>query len=167
MHWYAFQSKPRKERMLCEQLHLRQVEPFFPTIRVHSASARVLRLEPYFPGYVFGRVELARCGKSLLEWIPGAVRIVNVGGEPVPVPDALINTLRQHLQTVNADDAETARGLQAGDEVIIQGGVFAGYKAIFSARLPGRERVEVLLKMLEGSPVRVELPVEQIKLHKP
>ncbi len=152
--------------MLCEQLRLRQIEPFFPTIRAQSGNARVLRAQPYFPGYVFGRIDLARCGRSLLDWIPGAVRIVNIGGEPVPVPDALINILRQHLETVNADNAETARGLQPGDEVTIQGGLFAGYNAIFSARLPGRQRVEVLLKMLEGSPVRVELPVEQIKLQK-
>lgn len=167
MHWYAFQSKPRKERMICEQLRLRQIEPFFPTIRVQSGNARVRRVEPYFPGYVFGRVNLANCGKSLLDWIPGAVRIVNIGGEPVPVPDALINIIRQHLEAINANGAESPRTLQPGDEVTIQRGVFAGYTAIFSARLPGRERVEVLLKMLEGSPVRVELPVEQITPRKP
>jgi len=162
MHWYAFHSKARKERLLCEQLHIREIESFFPYIRVQTVNPRRQRIQPYFPGYVFGRVDVQTSGRSVLDWIPGAIRIVNVGGEPVPIPDYLINILRQHLETINAGDANIAQEFQPGDLVTIQGGPFAGYEGIFNVRLPGRDRVEVLLSMLEGSQLRVELSIEQI-----
>ena len=166
INWYAFQSKARKERMLCEQLHMRQIEAFFPCVRVQPATSRRHKIRPYFPGYVFGRVNLEKSGRSILDWIPGAIRIVNFGGEPVSIPDHLINILRQHLETINAGEADIAREFQLGDLVTIQGGPFAGYEGIFNTRLPGRDRVEVLLRMLEGSHLRVELPIEQIALQK-
>jgi transcriptional antiterminator RfaH len=90
--------------------------------------------------------------------------MVSFGGEPVPVPDHLISTLQQNLETINAAKRELSERFQLGDLVAIQGGPFAGYEAIFNSRLPGRDRVEVLLKLLQGSPMRVQLPIHQIAL---
>jgi transcription antitermination factor NusG len=162
LHWYAFQSKARKEQLVYEQLRIRQIETFFPKIRVRPINSRLEKIQPYFPGYVFGHLDLDTSNRSLLDWLPGAVGIVNFGGEPVPVPDHLIHVLRQHLETVNASDTEISKKFQRGDVVTIRGGPFAGYSGIFNSRLPGRDRVEVLLKMLQGSYMRVELSIEQI-----
>jgi transcriptional antiterminator RfaH len=164
MHWYAIQSKSRKEELLCEQLRLREVETFFPQIRVHPINPRARKIKPYFPGYVFGYVDLGQVGRSFLEWIPGAVGIVNFGGEPAPVSDHLIATLRQHLEIINTSTIELSRGFQPGDIVDVYWGPFAGYEAVFDACLPGRDRVKVLLKMLEVHRVQVELPIGQITL---
>lgn len=164
MNWYIFQSKARKEDLLCEQLRLRDVEIFFPTLRVQPVNPRARKIKPYFPGYVFGRIDLAESGRSILEWIPGAVGIVSFGGDPAPVPDELVATLRQHLARINESNGKGSEKYQAGDLVIIRGGPFAGYEAIFDVNLPGRDRVEVLLKLLRGSQVRVELPAELIEL---
>jgi transcription elongation factor/antiterminator RfaH len=163
IYWYAFQSKTQKERLLCEQLRLRQIETFLPCIRVRPVNPRARKVKPYFPGYVFGQVDLEKIGKSILDWIPGAIGIVNFGGEPVSVSDHLIHALKQHLEAINAATNDLPEKFQQGDRVTIQGGPFAGYEAIFNARLPGRDRVEVLLKMLQGSAqLRLELSVEQI-----
>jgi transcription antitermination factor NusG len=164
MNWYIFQSKARKEDLLCEQLRLRDVEIFFPTLRVQPVNPRARKIKPYFPGYVFGRIDLAESGRSILEWIPGAVGIVSFGGDPAPVPDELVATLRQYLARINESNSKGSEKYQAGDLVIIRGGPFAGYEAIFDVNLPGRDRVEVLLKLLQGSQVRVELPAELIEL---
>jgi transcriptional antiterminator RfaH len=164
IHWYAFQSKTRKEQLLCEQLSMRQIDSFFPCVHVRPVNPRARKVKPYFPGYVFGRVDLERVGRSILDWIPGAIGIVKFGGEPAPVSDYLINILQRHLEAINALKSEVLKGLQRGDMVAIQAGPFAGYEAIFDARLPGRDRVEVLLKMLEGSQIRVKLPREHITL---
>jgi len=115
---------------------------------------------------VFGRLDLEHIGQSLLDWIPGAVGIVNLGGEPAPVSDDLINTLRKHLAKINTSNGTLSERFQTGDLVAIHEGAFAGYEAIFDARLPGRDRVEVLLKLIQGSQIRVELPIEQIVLRK-
>lgn len=166
IYWYAFQSKARKERFLCEQLHMRQIETFFPRIRVRLVNSRRVSVRPYFPGYVFGHVDLEKKSKSSLEWIPGAIRIVNFGGEPVPVPDHLINLLRGQAEVINDSTREGPEKFQEGDLVTIHGGPLSGYEAIFNARLPGRDRVEVLLKMLQATQLRVELSIGQISLRK-
>jgi transcription antitermination factor NusG len=162
LNWYVFQSKIRKERFLCEQLHLRQIETFFPCIRTQPAKSRVQKLQPYFPGYLFGRVDLEAIGRSALEWLPGAIRIVNFGGDPVSVQDHLIHVIRQHVDRINRSVADVANTFKPGDMVSIQDGPFAGYEGIFNARLPGRDRAEVLLRMLEGSQLRVELTIDHI-----
>jgi transcriptional antiterminator RfaH len=162
LNWYVFQSKTRKERFLCEQLHMRHIETFLPCIRTEPAKSTNQKLQPYFPGYVFGRVDLEAIGRSALNWLPGLIRIVNFGGDPVSVQDYLIHVIRQHVDESNRLTTQLANTFQPGDAVMIQGGPFAGYEGIFNTHLPGRERAEVLLKMLEGSQLRVELPIEHI-----
>ncbi len=100
--WYAIQSKTRKEELLCEQLSIREIETFFPRIRVKPVNPRARKIKPYFPGYVFGSVDLEHIGRSGLDWIPGAIGLVNFGGEPTPVPDHIISSLQQHLEIINA-----------------------------------------------------------------
>jgi transcriptional antiterminator RfaH len=162
LNWYVFQSKARKERLLCEQLHLRNIETFFPCIRAQHTKPSGQKWQPYFPGYVFGHIDLDSFGRSALDWVPGAVRIVSFGGEPVSVQDYLIQVLRQHVDAINSMVTETTITFQPGDIVRIQQGPFAGYEGIFNAHLPGRDRAEVLLRMLEGFQLRVELAIENI-----
>jgi transcriptional antiterminator RfaH len=164
MQWYVFQSKFQKESLVCEQLRIRNVDTFFPRLYVKPVNPRARGMKPYFPGYVFGRLDLEQISRSIIDWIPGVIGIVSFGGEPVPVPDHLITTLQQHLDTINASKRELSERFQLGDSVAIQGGPFAGYEAIFNSRLPGRNRVEVLLKLLQGPQIRVELPIHQIAL---
>lgn len=164
MQWYAIQSKSQKEELLCEQLRMREIESFFPRVRVEPVNPRARRIKPYFPGYVFGRVDFGQVGQSMLEWIPGAVGVVNFGGEPAPVSDHLIHTLQQHLEAINAAASNASNRFQSGDLVAIHAGPFAGYEAVFDACLPGRDRVKVLLKMLESYQMPIELPLQQITL---
>jgi transcriptional antiterminator RfaH len=111
---------------------------------------------------VFGRLDLEHISRSIIDWIPGAIGIVSFGGEPIPVPDHLINALQEYLETINTAKSKLSERFQLGDFVTIRGGPFAGYEAIFNAHLPGRDRVEVLLNLLQGPQIRVQLPVEQI-----
>lgn len=163
LQWYIFQSKSRKEDLLREQLRLREIETFFPVLRVKPVNPRARKVKPYFPGYVFGKLDLGDVGRSLIDWIPGAIGLVSFGGDPASVPDHFINTLREHLDRINAHAQATSQ-YKPGDVVAIREGAFAGYEAIFDVQLPGRDRVEVLLKMLQGYHLRVELPVDQITL---
>jgi transcription antitermination factor NusG len=80
------------------------------------------------------------------------------------VPDELITTLRRHVDLVNASNGQETGKYRAGDLVAIHDGPFAGYEAIFDLHLPGRDRVEVLLKLLRGHHIRVELPTDYIAL---
>ena len=162
MYWYAIHSKTRKEDFVCAQLQTRGVEIFYPRIRVQPVNPRARKIKPYFPGYIFGHIDLDQVGKSFLEWIPGAIGIISFGGEPTPVSDHLITTLRNHLDLVNAERRPKPELFQQGDLIKIHGGVFDGYEAIFDTHLPGRERVEVFLNLLKGHQLRLKIPVEQI-----
>ena len=167
MPWYVFQSKFQKESLVCEQLRIRNIDTFFPRLYVQPVNPRARRVKPYFPGYIFGRLDLEQISRSIIDWIPGVIGMVNFGGEPVPVPDHLISTLQQHLETTNAAKRELSERFRLGDLVAIQAGPFAGHEAIFNSRLPGRDRVEVLLKLLQGHEIKVQLPMHQIALKDP
>lgn len=163
-NWYLFQSKTRKEDLLCEQLRMRDIEVFYPRLCVQPVNPRARKVKPYFPGYVFGQLDLDQVGRSTVEWIPGALGLVNFGGEPAMVPEHVVNTIRHHVDTINAANHPNALLYQPGDTVAIHAGPFSGYEAIFDVHLPGRDRAEVLLKMLQGYQLRVELPLNFISL---
>jgi len=156
--WYAMRSKPCKEDLLWKQLRAREIECFYPRTRVRSADPRSRKIRPYFPGYVFICADLEQIGLSALQWMPGAAGLVAFGGQPAWVPENLINAIRRRVEQIDAAGGETLAGLQRGDPVVIREGPFAGYQAIFDARLSGDERVRVLLSLLSRQQLPLELP---------
>ena len=155
--WYALRSKPRKEDLVWSQLKSRGVEVFYPTIRVHPVNPRSKKIKPYFPGYMFVFVDLNLEGISAFKWMPHTLGLVNFGGEPASVPENLIIELRKRIKEIAKAGGELLDGIQPGDEVKIHDGPFAGYEAIFDNKLPGNERVRVLVKLLND---HREIPVE-------
>jgi len=155
--WYVLHSKPRKEAFLLDQLLANGFDAYCPFLRVTPVNPRARKVRPYFPGYVFINVDLAHNKASALQWMPGVTGFVSFDGLPAAVPDSLVPTLKQRLDEVNAAGGEVLHNLKPGDRVTIVDGPFAGYEAIFDARLPGTERVRVLLKLLQQ---RRQLPLE-------
>jgi transcription antitermination factor NusG len=161
--WYALRSKPRKEEVLWQQLVAREVEVFFPRIRVHPVNPRSRKLRPYFPGYMFVRVDLEEVGLSKFNWMPHAIGLVSFDGIPATVPDNLIHAVRKRVEEIAEVGGEFYDGLQAGDPVRISSGPFSGYEAIFDTRLPGTERVRVLIQMLSDRNIPGELKAGQVE----
>jgi transcriptional antiterminator RfaH len=164
--WYALRSKPRKEEVLWKQLIARDIEVFFPRMRVHPVNPRSRKLRPYFPGYLFVQVDLEAVGSSKFNWMPFAIGLVSFDGEPAVVPEGLINEVRNRVDEIAAAGGEFYDGLQPGDPVRISSGPFAGYEAIFDMRLPGSERVRVLIQMLTDRNMPVELKAGQVQRKK-
>lgn len=166
VNWYALRSKPRKEEVLWKQLLAREIEVFFPRIRVHPVNPRSRKLRPYFPGYMFVQVDLEEVGLSRFNWMPHAIGLVSFDGEPATVPENLIHAIRKRVDEIAAAGGEFYDGLQPGDPVRISSGPFAGYEAIFDERLPGNERVRVLIQMLSDRHIPVELKAGQVRRKK-
>jgi transcription antitermination factor NusG len=162
LSWYVMRSKPNKEELLRQQLQLREVETYYPSIKVSPVNPRSLKVKPYFPGYLFIRVDLDIHGSSL-QWIPGAMNLVSFGSEFATVGNELLLEIRRKVDQINAANGELLESLKHGDIVAIQSGPFAGYRAIFDARLTGQERIRVLLQLLHDRQVGVELSVTQIE----
>lgn len=161
--WYAIQSKPNKEQALCEQFQSRGIEVFYPQIRVNPVNPRARKTRPYFPGYLFVHVDLDEVGLSVIRWIPFARGVVSFSNEPASVPDNLIEAIRRRVDEVNRAGGELLETLKPGEPVLIQEGPFAGYEAIFDVRLPGKERVRVLIQLLSQQYIPVEMQVGSLK----
>lgn len=162
--WYAVRSKPRKEDVLWRQMRAQGFEVFYPRVRVHRVNPRARKLEPYFPGYMFVQTDLGDTGLSRFQWMPHSLGLVSFGGEPSTIPDSLIAEIRKRVEAIAAAGGEVFEGLKAGDTIRIQEGPFRGYEAIFDARLPGTERVRVLLEFLGNQrKIPVELNASQIQ----
>lgn len=161
--WYLIHSKPNKEGFLCRQLQSNAFEAFCPEIRVQPINPRARTRKPYFPGYVFVHLDPEQVPWSSLGWMPGASGFVSFDGRPADVPENLIEGIRRRVASVNAAGGELFDGLKPGDALVIQDGPFAGYEAIFDARLSGVDRVRVLLKMLQKRELRLELLAGQVR----
>lgn len=94
--------------------------------------------------------------------------LVCFGDEPAIVPDNLIVAIKKRVDEIAAAGGELFAALHRGDTVLINDGPFAGYEAIFDARISGSERVRVLLQLLSNQrQMPVELDAAQIKPKKP
>lgn len=165
-YWYVVRSKPNREEFLEGQLISRDVEVYFPRIRVKPINPRARKHKPYFPGYLFLRIDLDKNSVTNLERIPGVVRLVSFGGEASIVPDAIVHAIRVKVDEINAAGGQKSPGIRPGSTVKIEKGPFEGYEGIVDSRLPGKERVRVLLKMLQNRKVPVDLPVEDVVVKK-
>jgi transcriptional antiterminator RfaH len=162
--WYALRSKPRKEEAIWRQLRSDGFEVFYPRLKVNPVNPRSRKIKPYFPGYLFVLVDLEETGVSRFQWMPHTLGLVSFGGEPAHVPDNLIVELRRRVLEISEAGGELFDGLKPGDSIRISSGPFEGYEAIFDARLPGSERVRVLLELLTSKRrLPVELPTGAIE----
>jgi len=161
--WYVLNTKPRKEDFLWEQCLAHGYETFYPRLRVQPVNPRARKIKPYFPGYLFVHLNLEQSKLSALRWMPGVAKVVSFGSAPATVPDGLIHSIQRRVEEINAAGGELFDGLKSGDEVNIQGGPFAGYEAIFDVRIPGSERVRVLLKLLQARQMPVDLPAGHVQ----
>ncbi len=163
MRWYVLRSKPNKEEALWNELCARGFDGYYPFLRVKPVNPRSKKNRPYFPGYLFVRTQLADVGESVFNWLPYSSGLVSFDGQPAEVPEGLVERIRRRVDQVNAAGGEQLFEIEKGETVMIQGGPFAGYKAIFDARLAGAERVRVLLKLLQVQQMKLDLPTGMIQ----
>ncbi len=164
INWYALRSKPRKEDVVWRQVMDQGLGVYYPRLRVHPVNPRSRKIIAYFPGYLFIQADLEQAGVSMFQWMPHTLGLVSFGGEPAVVPDHLVQAVRLRVEQINAVGGELFEGLKQGDKVWISDGPFRGFEAIFDTRLPGSERVRVLLEFLGNRrQVAIELEAGQIK----
>jgi transcriptional antiterminator RfaH len=166
IYWYVLRSKPNREEFLEGQLLSRNYEVFYPRLRVKPVNPRSRKQKPYFPGYLFLHTDLDSSSVSSLERIPGVTNLVSFGGEPSNVPDWVIHEIRMKVDELNAHSGDVKTKFPAGALVKIDHGPFAGYEGIVDERIPGRERVRILLKMLQDRNIPVDLPITDVSLKK-
>lgn len=161
--WYVIRSKPNKEAYIASQLDAKNIEHFYPFLCVTPVNPRSRRIKPYFPGYLFLRVDLENCDHiPSVQWMPGAVGLVCFDGKAAQVPDGLIASIKQKL-CMEGEKYKAEHRFSAGDKVRVLDGPFMGYEGIFNAHLSGTDRSRVFIECLRGQSIRVDLPEKFIK----
>ena len=155
--WFVLRSKPHKESVLFRYARGHGHKVFYPTMPYKPVNYRASTIRAYFPGYMFIKADLERSGESVFRWMPFSVGLVHVGGEPAPVPDLTVKALAVRVADIWQAGGLQVEGFKPGDRVVLRQGMFEGYEGIFDARLPGSQRVRVLLRMLNNRFVPVEV----------
>ena len=165
-HWYTLHVKPHKEPAVYYLLNLRGIEVYYPVLKVNPVNPRSRKERPFFPGYMFVKVDLDVTGAETLRWTEGTYGVVQFADEPTIVPEKLIEDVKEHLIKYSAELAIQKPEFEKGDKVRIVNGLFEGYDAIFDMQLSGNDRVQVLLAYLNQQPKRIILGKSDIKKNK-
>ena len=162
--WYALNVKPHKERLVTEWLQSKEeMEVFFPAMRVKPVNPRASKIRPFFPGYLFVRLDLEEEGQNALRWAPGTRGLVRFGDVPAVVPENFIHELRKRIIELNKIARHKRSPFSPGDKVRITSGPFSGYQAIFDEDLQDEQRVQVLLQFLSDQTHRMKLDRDVIE----
>ena len=138
---------------MCDQLAGCCTEVFLPLLRARRRLK--VALSPLFPCYLFASFDLRR-NYFTVKYTAGVHGLVSAGREPLAVPAAIIEDLKQRCTDGAVELPHKAFG--RGERVKVVGGPFRGFDAIFDRYLSSSERVAILLEAVQAQGIRVVLP---------
>src|SRR5215510_9053335 len=100
--WYTLYTKPNAEYQVATALTQRQIYTYLPELQLPKARHG---RKPFFPCYLFARIDFSSVGVSFIQWIPGLRRLVTVNDQPIPMSDTVIELIQRKL-----GELETAGG---------------------------------------------------------
>ena len=136
MTWYAVMTNARAELLAAAELCRQGYEVLYlhypGTVSHARRVSRVLR--PYFPRYLFARVEATQSVYGV-NHTQGVSTVVYAGDEPVEVPEKVIEELRTRgdengLVKMTPDEEEVRKRYETGAQVEILTGPFAGFLGV-------------------------------------
>lgn len=142
--WLALYTKPFKEYQVRDLLSDRGIEVYVPEITVQQRSGR--KKKPFFPHYLFARLDPSSGLITDVRWTPGVRYIVRAGNRPVRVPDEVVEHIRRRLAKMGVLRPEER--FKEGDVVRIAGGPLKGLEVVFDRRLSAEGRVRVFLQLV-------------------
>ncbi len=153
--WYVVYAKPRKEDSVIFHARRKGVEVFFPKLLLPYTQPKRQKIVPLFPSYLFVRVDTPE-QYDYVRLSPGVRYVISFNGTPAPLDDSIVSFLKQQADDEGILAARST--LEAGQEVLINDGPFAGLAGIIQNPPDARGRVKVLLALL-GRHVKVDIPV--------
>jgi transcription termination/antitermination protein NusG len=157
--WYAIWTRSRHEQVVRSQLDEQQIVAFLPMITRWSRwKDRKKKVDfPLFPGYVFAQFTAAR--RLAVLKCTGVVSIVSFNGEPVPVPDQEIESIRTLVESTLPYDP--CPMIKTGTRVEVMHGPLKGVVGRLTRKGP-QERL-VLSVDLIGQAVSVQVDAADVK----
>ena len=154
--WYAVKCQPNREALASAHLGNQGFEVFLPRgqrVRRHARKVDIV-LVPFFPSYLFVRLDLTRDRWRCVNSTCGVSHLVMQGGTPVAVPAGIIEQLQARCDDRGVLDMDVQ--LKPGQPVRILTGALADFVGELECQ-DADDRVRVLLTIL-GKPTSVALP---------
>lgn len=132
MRWYACYTRARHEKKVHRFLEAQGIESLLPLVsRVRQWKDRKKAISfVLFPGYIFVRLSLPDFPRVLST--PGVVTLLANNGQPVAIPDADIENVRNLVQALALSDHEPKLVYfpEVGHTVQIASGPLRGIRGI-------------------------------------
>ena len=159
--WYALYTKPNSEYQVARILKHHGFETYLPDIELLKAH-RMCKRAPFFPCYLFMKIDLETVHASRWLWTPGLRCIVTRGDQPVSVPDKVINLMRHKLNEFKTARSQSECSFKPGETVRITNGPFRDMLAVFDKPITPSERVQILFHVL-GRASRVQIDISDLE----
>lgn len=156
--WYAVYCKVQQDARAEENLKIQGFDVFRPLVRVRKKMKARFRevVESMFPRYLFIYLDNVTDNWAPIRSTRGVADLVRWSSCVPAVPNAVIDLIRQRLDSDQCVDLRHVKKFQLHDRIRIINGPFAGYEGLFEKQ-NGAERVVVLLKLMRQE-LKVELP---------
>jgi transcription antitermination factor NusG len=133
---------------------------YYPEVNMHRHGR--FQRSAFFPCYLFVAADLKKTALSVIDYMPGVVRVVRFQDEPRAVPDEVVQHLRLRIEDINAAGGLPSHSFHLGDPVRITSGPLRGLEGVFDGPMTPTERVLVLLRFL-GNERRVTVAIDAIE----
>ena len=160
--WFVAHTHPHAEGKATAHLNRQGFEIYLPRYLKRRRHARRIEIvaAPLFPRYLFVAINLnLQRWRSIYSTI-GVSRLVCNGDDPTPVPDGVVESLKQREDTSGFIKLDCRPRFRAGDKIRVLDGAFSSCLGLFEG-MAERERIAILLDLL-GRKVRVVLDADLV-----
>ena len=160
--WIAVATHANAEGQAVQNLNHQGYECYCPHTRVLRRHARRSETvsRPFFPGYVFVRLNRTRDQWRPIMYSRGVRSIVRFGDELGIVPDGVVEGLIAREDDGGLKPPPASERLQVGQQVSLHGTLFDDFICTVES-IEARDRVCVLLDLMQQS-VKLVVPSENV-----
>ncbi|MBI5644315.1 MAG: hypothetical protein HY954_12675 [Deltaproteobacteria bacterium] len=146
LSWYLLYTKPWNEDKVTYLLSGAGYKLLNPKIRERKFYRRKIAeiTSPLFPCYLFVKFDKIR-DYHQIRYTRGVKNVLGNDSGPAEVSERIIESITSRIED---GCVVIRRGFRPGETVILKGGPFEGFDAVFEKELNGMERVSVLLKSI-------------------
>lgn len=158
--WFVVQTKRGQERLAIRNLERQGIEVYCPMVQSVSRhrAGPVSTLAPFFPSYLFVRLDLGQPGWRTINATLGVSHLLTNSGIPAPLPLGMVECF---IARTRPDGLlEFSDALDQSDSVRIVGGPLHDLVGTLVSSGPSA-RVWILLETL-GGPMKVKVARGQI-----
>ena len=160
--WIAVATHPNAEGQAVQNLKRQGYECYCPYTHVSRRHARRSETvkRPFFPGYLFVRLDRTRDQWRPIMYSRGVRTVVRFGEELGIVPQGVVESLLAKEEDGGLKPPPAAERLEVGQRTSLHGTLFDGFVCTVLSIEP-RDRVCVLLELMQHA-VKMVVPSENV-----